>query len=63
MTRKELFYVEDAIEHEKCMIAYLESMQNEIEEDDLIEFVNKELKTHQKEKQNLLKLLEEEAYE
>ena len=63
MTQKELLYVEDAIEHEKCIISYLEEMLNCLEDEDLIEFSNKELKIHQNEKKDLIKLLEEKENE
>ena len=63
MTQKELFYVEDAIEHEKSMIAYIEEMLNSYEKEDLIEFTEKELKWHQKQEKDLIKLLEEQENE
>ena len=63
MTQKELLYVEDAIEHEKCIISYLEEMLQSLEDEDLISFSNKELKNHQKEQKDLIKLLEEKENE
>ena len=59
MTQKELLYVEDAIEHEKNMLSYLKEMTTKLKEKELIDFLSKELKAHEKEEKNLLKLLEE----
>jgi len=58
MTQKELLYVEDAIGHEKNMIAYLQEMKNRVEEKDCVHFVDKELKMHQQIENDLGKLLE-----
>ena len=63
MTQKELLYVEDAIEHEKSIIAYLEDMKNNLDDDDLVVFTDKELKEHQKQQKELCKLLEDEVDE
>lgn len=63
MTQKELLYIEDAIEHEKSIITYLEEMKKKLEQEDLIEFSDKESKKHQKEQKELEKLLEEKAHE
>ena len=59
MTQKELLYVEDAIEHEKNLIAYLEELTVKLEEKDITDFISKEISNHKKEEKSLLKLLEE----
>lgn len=60
MTQKELLYVEDAIGHEKVIIACINNIINELDDDNLIDYMNKELKEHEKTKNNFMKLLEEE---
>ena len=59
MTQKELLYVEDAICHEKVIIACINDMISNLEEDELIEYMDNELKTHEKMSKDLMKLLEE----
>lgn len=63
MTQKELLYVEDAIGHEKVLISNIEDYINCIQDEDLIEFMQKELKTHRKMKDEFIKLLESESNE
>ena len=58
MTQKELLYVEDAINHEISMIAYLNDVINETEDDDLHSFFEKEIKFHEDIKDNLLNEME-----
>ena len=61
MTQKELLYVEDAIGHEKTIIENIQDYINCLQDENLIEFMRKELKTHKKKKKDLIKLLESEA--
>ena len=59
MTQKELLYLEDAISHEQIVNAYLNDMTNTLEDEDLINFVNDEIKKHESLEKKLIKLLEE----
>lgn len=61
MTQKELLYVEDAISHEDTIINNIHDYINCTEENDIVDFFQKELKTHEKIKKELFKLLEDEA--
>lgn len=63
MTQKELLYVEDAIGHEKVLIDNIKDYINCLQEEDLIEFMQKELKNHEKIKNDFIKLLESESNE
>ena len=63
MTQKELLYVEDAVSHEDTIILNIQDYINCLEDNNLIDFMKKELKTHEKIKKDLLKLLEDESYE
>ena len=53
MTQKELLYVEDAIEHERTIIKMIDSTVEQLEDDDLADFMNDQLLTHQKLENNL----------
>ena len=61
MTQKELLYVEDAISHEDIIINNIHDYINCLEENDLVDFFQKELRTHERRKKDLFKLLESEA--
>lgn len=63
MTQKELAYFEDAIGHEKNIISICEESLKKIEDNSIIEFLNKELEIHQNTKDKLLNKLEEKANE
>ena len=63
MTQKELLYVEDAINHERNIIAYCEDTLEYLEEEQLVSFMEKEIKKHESIEQKLLKLLEEKTNE
>ncbi len=63
MTQKELLYVEDAIEHEKAMIAYLQDMKNKLQKESLVAFTAKEIKMHQEQEKDLTKLMEVQSNE
>ena len=60
MTQKELLYVEDAIEHENSIImifnSYLNNLSNE-----LLSFMNSQITMHNERKEQLTKLLKEQA--
>ena len=59
MTQKELLYVEDAIGHEKTLIAMLNSSIEKIEDEELETYLDNEVKVHIKLEKELLKLLED----
>lgn len=61
MTQKELLYVEDAIGHEKNIIAICSEIVNNLEDEALITFLKNELKKHSTMKGKLMNLLEDEA--
>ena len=61
MTQKELLYVEDAISHENIIINNIKDYINCLEENDLVDFFQKELKIHEKIKKSLFNLLEDES--
>ena len=63
MTQKELAYFEDAIGHEKNIISICEESLKDIEDNNIIDFLNKELKIHKNTKEQLLNKLEEKANE
>ena len=58
MTQKELLYVEDAIMHEKNVVAYLNYLVNTLEDESLISFVENEIKQHKNMEKKLTKELE-----
>ena len=58
MTQKELLYVEDAISHEKIISELINNMINNLKDEDLINYMNNELETHNKINKNLMNLLE-----
>ena len=57
MSQKELLYFEDAINHETSIISILDNMTNNLEDEDLIKFVQGEIKSHKTTKEKLLKKL------
>jgi hypothetical protein len=61
MTQKELLYVEDAISHENIIINNIKDYINCLEENELVDFFQKELRTHEKIKKSLFNLLEDES--
>ncbi|MBR1385459.1 MAG: hypothetical protein IJ568_01370 [Bacilli bacterium] len=63
MTQKELLYVEDAVNHEKDIIAIVNDTINNLEDIKLVKFLKKELNNHMAYKNELLKLLEEMSNE
>lgn len=63
MTQKELLYVEDAIGHEKNIISILNESINYLEDNKLVNFLNKEIKKHETIQEKLMNLLEAKANE
>lgn len=63
MTQKEMSYLEDAIGHEDSMIKICSESITYLEDEDLVSFMNDEIKNHSKVKTKLIKLMEEKANE
>ncbi len=63
MTQKELLYVEDAIGHEKNMIAICKETVRCLQDEKLKSFLEKEIKKHEKMQEKLLNMLEVKANE
>ena len=63
MTQKELNYLEDAVGHEASILKILEESMNLIEDENLTEFLEKEVKMHTSLKECLMNLLEDESHE
>ena len=59
MTQKELLYVEDAIGHEQNIICILEETLNNIEDNSLGTFINKQINKHDSIKEKLMKIFED----
>ncbi len=58
MTQKELLYLEDAYEHECNIIEVCMETMNMLEDEDLVSFVEKEIKKHEKMKKELYNKME-----
>lgn len=58
MTQKELLYLEDAIGHEKNIIDICTESLNNMEDKNLISFLEKQLENHKQTKEELLNMLE-----
>ena len=58
MTQKELAYVEDAIGHENNIISILENEIENVEDDNLIDYLNDDISNHQDMLTELIELLE-----
>lgn len=63
MTQKELLYLEDAIGHEKSIISIIQANIDSIEDENLISFMENEIKVHNTIQEKLMNLLEGEANE
>ena len=63
MTQKELLYVEDAIGHEKTILAFIAEMLKQLKDQNIQDFMKKEEKSHQQQEKDLTKLLEEMIHE
>ena len=58
MTQKELLYFEDAIGHESNMFKVLIETINNIQDEELISFLNHQIEKHQDKKNKLINTLE-----
>ena len=58
MTQKELLYFEDAVGHEGNIIKIIEAGLQNLEDENLREFMNNELTKHNEAKQRLMNVLE-----
>ena len=63
MTQKELSYLEDAIGHEKTIISIINDMKNNLQDQNLVTFIENELNSHETLKENLMNKLEEKSNE
>ena len=63
MTQKELSYLEDAIGHEDNIIKICNETISYLEDEDLMSFMNDELKNHMKVRESLIEVMEEKANE
>ena len=63
MTQKELLYVEDAINHESSIISILTESINNLENDDLKDFLDEKLNEHIAYKVELINMLEDKTNE
>lgn len=63
MTQKELLYVEDAIGHEQSIINIINESINNMEDEELINFLQAECKKHTSMKEKLINMLEAKANE
>ena len=63
MTQKELLYLEDAYKHECNIIGVCYQMIEELDDEDLISFIEKEVKKHNNMKDKLLTFMEDKANE
>lgn len=63
MTQKELMYVSDAIGHERSIIDICNESLDLFEDEDLVSFIEKEIKKHCNLLEKLLSLLEDKANE
>ena len=63
MTEKELLYYEDAIMHEVNTISICEYIIDNLDDNSLINFMKKELKKHEDNKNTLLDVMEAIANE
>ena len=63
MTQKELLYFEDAVCHERVIVSNLINIMNCLNDENLKEYVKKEITNHQKQEKELMKLLGENANE
>lgn len=61
MTQKELLYFEDAVGHESNIIKIINSGLTDLQDEELINFMQNELKKHENLKQKLMNMLGEKA--
>lgn len=63
MTQKELNYLEDAIGHEDNLIKICSETISYLEDENLVDFINDEIKNHSSIKEKLMNLMEEKSNE
>ncbi len=63
MTQKELLYVEDAIGHEDNIISIIKESIENLEDEELVSYMEDEIDMHQSIREKLMKLLKEKANE
>ncbi len=63
MTQKELLYVEDAIGHENNIISIVTDTINNLEDENLKEFMQDKLEYHESFRDELMNFLEEKSNE
>ena len=63
MTQKELSYMEDAIGHEKNIIAICQESIKYLQDDSLISFIENEISKHSKTQESLINMLEVKSNE
>ena len=63
MTQKELAYVEDAIGHENNIISICEEMIKNLQDQNLVSFLQNELNGHVSMKNSLMEILEAKSNE
>lgn len=63
MTQKELLYFEDAVGHEGNIIKIIEAGLQNLEDENLVNFMNNELTKHNEAKQRLMNVLEDKQNE
>ena len=63
MTQKELAYIEDAIGHEKNIIAICQKTKNYLQDEALKSFIESEISKHEETKGELMHMLEVKANE
>ena len=63
MTQKELSYIEDAIGHEKNIISILKESIKNLENEELINFLENEINKHTNTQEKLINMLEVKSNE
>lgn len=63
MTQKELLYIEDAIGHEQNIVTILEESIKNLQNEELISFLESEKELHIQTKDSLINMLEERTNE
>ena len=58
MTQKELLYVEDAIGHETTIVDVCNDIISHLDSEELISFIENEIRNHENIKNNLINALE-----
>lgn len=63
MTQKELLYLEDAIGHEENIISIVQDIIDNLEDEDLVSFMEEKQEDHVSMREKLINLLEEKSNE